>query len=95
MAVERDYPFRELPPEVHLGDPARADDYARVSYVLSDGTVVRGDTIEYAATRFTDSGPVRTTFERLLTGEWLGAHGFSAGPQYPHLEGDVPDTVTG
>lgn len=95
MAVERDYPFRELPPEIHLGDPSRTDEYARVSYELPGGTVVRGDAIEYAATRLTDSAPVRTAFRRLVTGEWLGAHGFTGGPQYPRLEGDVPDTVTG
>ncbi|MBX0321459.1 substrate-binding domain-containing protein [Halomicroarcula sp. F13] len=95
MAVERDYPFRELPPAVNLGDPAYADSYADVQYELPDGTVARGAPIEYAATRRADDAETRRVFETLLAGAWLRDHGFLVRDQYPRMEGDVPNGLRG
>ncbi|MBV0923398.1 substrate-binding domain-containing protein [Halomicroarcula limicola] len=95
MAVERDYPFRELPPAVNLGDPAFADEYASVRYELPDGTVARGSPIEYAATRRTDDDATTAVFETMLAGSWLSEHGFTVRDQYPRMEGDVPNGLRG
>ncbi|MDS0276974.1 extracellular solute-binding protein [Halomicroarcula sp. S1AR25-4] len=95
MAIERDYPFRELPPAVNLGDPAHADTYADVQYELPDGTVARGAPIEYAATRRADDDETKRAFETLLAGEWLRDHGFVVHDQYPRMEGDVPNGLRG
>ncbi|WP_135302425.1 extracellular solute-binding protein [Haloarcula amylovorans] len=95
MAVERDYPFRELPPAVNLGDPAFADEYASVQYELPDGTVARGSPIEYASTRRTDDDATMEAFESVLSGSWLSEHGFTVRDQYPRMEGDVPNGLRG
>ncbi|WP_276271069.1 extracellular solute-binding protein [Haloarcula litorea] len=94
MAVERDYPFRELPPAINLGDPAHAEAYRRVSYDLPDGDVVQGAPIEYAATRRRDTDAARAVFDAMLAGDWLDEHGFIRWETYPRMEGDVPDTPT-
>jgi len=94
MAVERDYPFREFPPELSLGDPAHADRYRTVTYELPDGTVARGGPIEYGAVRRADGRRTRTAFEAVLASDWLAPHGFTVREEYPRLVGDVPDTVT-
>jgi len=94
MAIERDYPFREFPPEIHLGDPAHAEEYRTASYELSDGTTITGSPIEYGAVRRDDHGATRTAFETVLSGDWLAPHGFTVRQAYPRLVGDVPSTVT-
>lgn len=45
-----------LPPEVNLGDPDQADRYRRQTYRASDGGVVRGAPVTYAATVPRDAG---------------------------------------
>jgi len=94
MAIERDYPFREFPPEIHLGDPAHSEAYRTVSYELSGGTTITGSPIEYGAVRRDDHGATRTAFETVLSGDWLAPHGFTVRQPYPRLVGDVPSTVT-
>ncbi|GCF15506.1 ABC transporter substrate-binding protein [Haloarcula mannanilytica] len=94
MAIERDYPFREFTPEIHLGDPAHAERYQAASYELSDGTTLTGSPIEYGAVRRDDDGAARTAFETVLASDWLAPHGFTVREAYPRLVGDVPSTVT-
>ncbi|WP_336339351.1 extracellular solute-binding protein [Haloarcula brevis] len=94
MAIERDYPYREFPPEIHLGDPGHAERYRAASYELSDGTAVTGSPIEYGALRRDERDATRTAFEAVLAGDWLAPHGFTVRQAYPRLVGDVPDTVT-
>jgi molybdate/tungstate transport system substrate-binding protein len=94
MAIERDYPFREFPPEIHLGDPAHAERYRATSYELSGDTAVTGSPIEYGALRRDEQDATRTAFEAVLAGDWLAPHGFTVRQAYPRLVGDVPDTVT-
>ena len=95
MAEERDYPYRELPPAVNLGDPTRADQYGAVRYELDDGTVTRGAPIEYAALRRRDDDATAQAFETLLDGDWLTEHGFAVRQQHPRYEGDVPNDLAG
>ena len=93
MAVERDYPYRELPPAVNLGDPSFAASYAKTRYRLPDGTLARGAPIEYAATRRRDDDATAAVFESVLDGQWLAPHGFRTPAKYPSLRGDVPDAL--
>ncbi|MEF8974344.1 MAG: extracellular solute-binding protein [Haloarcula sp.] len=94
MAMERDYPFREFPPAIHLGDPAHAEQYRTTSHELPNGTVISGDPIEYGAVRRDDHEATRTAFEAVLSGDWLVPHGFTVRQAYPRPVGDVPSTVT-
>ncbi|KOX91797.1 ABC transporter substrate-binding protein [Haloarcula rubripromontorii] len=94
MAMERDYPFREFPAEIHLGDPAHAERYRTTSYELPNGTAVAGNPIEYGAVRRDEQEATRTAFETVLSGDWLAPHGFTVRQTYPRLVGDVPSTVT-
>ncbi|MHC3381929.1 extracellular solute-binding protein [Haloarcula sp. H-GB5] len=94
MAVERDYPFREFPPEIHLGDPTYAEQYQTTSYELPNGTAIAGNPIEYGAVRRDEQEATRTAFEAVLSGDWLAPHGFTVRQAYPRLVGDVPSTVT-
>lgn len=50
MALDRDLPFYELPPELNFSDPAYADRYASVSYTTDEGYTVRGSPTMYNAT---------------------------------------------
>jgi molybdate/tungstate transport system substrate-binding protein len=94
MAIERDYPFRAFPPEIHLGDPAHAERYRTTGYELSDRTTITGSPIEYGAVRRDGQEATRTAFETVLSGDWLAPHGFTLRESYPRLVGDVPSTVT-
>ena len=95
MAVERDYPFRELPAAVDLGDPARAGAYRTVSYDLPGGTTVRGKPIRYAAHLRSERGPATRAFETLLGAaeEYLSPHGFVVHDEQPTYTGDVPPSL--
>jgi len=62
-ARQRGVPFRALPPEIHLGDPARHADYARVSVAVSAGPgrpdeTVGGAPIVYGVTITSSPGPI-------------------------------------
>ncbi|WP_058995419.1 extracellular solute-binding protein [Haloarcula sp. CBA1127] len=94
MAVERDYPFREFPAEIHLGDPAYAEQYQTTSYKLPNGSRITGSPIEYGAVRRDNQEATRTAFETVISGDWLASHGFTLRQAYPRLVGDVPSTVT-
>ena len=94
MAIERDYPFREFPPEIHLGDPAHTAQYRETSYELPNGTTIRAGPIEYGAVRRDEQEATRTAFEAVLSGDWLAPHGFTVREEYPRVVGDVPSTVT-
>ena len=95
MAVERDYPFLDLPADIDLSDPGRTDAYAEVSYELPDGTVVQGAPIEYGARRRTDSSAATDVFETMVesAADYLGPHGFVVRSDYPIHEGNVPDAI--
>ena len=93
MAVERDLPFLELPPAVDLSDPARADQYATVSYELPSGQVVSGAPVSYASTVRDDRPAVRGVFDVHTTGAYLTEFGFTVPDDYPRYSGEVPDGI--
>lgn len=95
MAVERDYPFVDLPAAIDLSDPDRGDAYAETTYELPDGATVRGGPIEYGAWRRTDAAAATDVYETLVesAADYLEPHGFVVRPTYPIYEGDVPGTI--
>jgi molybdate/tungstate transport system substrate-binding protein len=95
MAIERDYPYVELPPAVNLSAPSLADRYATVTVTLDDGTTMIGRPIAYGATRRTDESPARSVFETLVasTDEYLTDYGFVRRDAYPTYHGNVPDGI--
>ncbi|MFC7044924.1 extracellular solute-binding protein [Halobacteriaceae archaeon GCM10025711] len=95
MAVERDYPFVELPARVDLSDPAHAAFYRTVSYTLPTGTTVTGDVIQYGATLRRDRTATRAVFRTMVesTDDYLPGHGFTVPENYPTYHGDVPDAL--
>jgi molybdate/tungstate transport system substrate-binding protein len=93
MATDRGFDTVSLPPKLNLGDPAHRDQYATVTYTLSDGTRVTGDLIEYGATVRHRSDAAIETFEALVRGDILTDHGFGLPARYPAYEGDVPDRL--
>jgi len=93
MAEDRGYDYVALPPEIDLSTPRFADRYARVSYELPSGKVVSGAPISYGATVRHGAEPVRSVFDRLTTGAYLGEFGFVVPDKYPTYTGDVPDGI--
>ncbi|EMA06296.1 extracellular solute-binding protein [Haloferax denitrificans] len=95
MAVERDYPYLELPAAINLSDPEHASAYETASYTLPDGVTVRGGPIRYAATRRTDTAAAKSVFEALVgtAGDLLEPSGFTVRESHPHYFGDVPPTA--
>lgn len=93
MAVDRGYEYVELPAEIDLSDPAHADDYARTSYELPGGRVVRGAPISYGSTAPDVSPPVADVFRAHVTGEYLTEFGFVVPDDYPSYTGNVPHAV--
>lgn len=49
-AVARGLPYITLPIEINLGDPKASNFYGQASYVLGNGQIVKGDTIEFSQT---------------------------------------------
>lgn len=49
-AVARGLPYITLPKEINLGDPKASKFYGQASYVLGNGQIVKGDTIEFSQT---------------------------------------------
>ncbi len=97
MAVERDLPVFELPPALNFADPARAEQYARASYTLPDGTVVRGSPVVYAATVLSaaDNPASGREFVRFLldSADLLREYGLTVPSSVPHRSGRVPPEV--
>jgi molybdate/tungstate transport system substrate-binding protein len=97
MAVERDLPVFELPPELNFADPARAEQYARASYTLPDGTVVRGSPVVYAATvpSNAESPATGREFVRFLltAADRLREYGLTVPGSVPRRSGRVPPEV--
>mgnify|MGYP006282069295 FL=1 len=97
MAVERDLPVFELPPELNFAEPARAEQYARASYTLPDGTVVRGSPVVYAATVLSDAADPAAgrEFVRFLldSPDLLRAYGLTVPESVPRTSGRVPPEV--
>ncbi|MEA5386887.1 extracellular solute-binding protein [Haloarculaceae archaeon H-GB2-1] len=93
MAVERDYPFVDLPTALDLSDPALADHYASASVELPDGTTVTGAPIQYGATLRSDGERAASVFETLVESatDYLEPYGFAVRDAHPTYEGDVPD----
>ncbi|QLH83375.1 extracellular solute-binding protein [Halosimplex pelagicum] len=90
MAEDRGYDYLDLPTEIDLGDPARADTYGAVSYDLPTGETVRGAPIAYGALARTDDESVAEAFETLVDGAYLRDHGFAVPDEFPEYSGDVP-----
>lgn len=93
MAVDRGYEYVELPAEIDLSDPTRADRYATTTYELPNGSVVRGGPISYGSTIRTQSPAVRDVFDAHVTGRYLTEFGFVVPETYPRYTGDVPDAI--
>jgi molybdate/tungstate transport system substrate-binding protein len=97
MAVERDLPVFELPPALNFADPARAEQYARASYTLPDGTVVRGSPVVYAVTvpSTAENPAVGREFVRFLldADDLLREHGLVVPESVPQSSGRVPPEV--
>lgn len=95
MAIERDYPYLELPGAIDLSDPAFAETYREATYTLPGGTTVHGDVIRYAATihEGMDRASVRTVFDTHVEGAYLDRFGFTAPIEYPVFRGDVPQAL--
>jgi molybdate/tungstate transport system substrate-binding protein len=95
MATDHGYDAVDLPAAIDLSDPDRAETYRTERYTLPDGTQVRGDAIEYAATvRHRGEGAL-SVFDALAGGDVLPEHGFRTPDRFPVFEGDVPDGVAG
>jgi len=99
MAVERDYPYVELPPELNLGAPSMADRYATATVTLDDGTTFTGGPIAYGATLRTDRPAAQSVFETLVasTDDYLTDHGFVLRDAHPTYHGmfqteSIPET---
>ena len=95
MAVERNYPYVELPPELNLSAPSLTDRYATATVTLDDGTTVTGSPIAYGATLRTDGSAARSVFETLVasTDGYLTDYGFVLRDAYPTYHGDVPNEI--
>lgn len=97
MAIERDLPVFELPPDLNFADPTRTEQYARASYTLPDGTVVRGSPVVYAATVLSEAAASDTghEFVRFLldSPDLLGEYGLTVPESVPATSGGVPPEV--
>jgi molybdate/tungstate transport system substrate-binding protein len=94
MAVERDYDYVELPPEINLSDPAYADDwYATTAYTLPSGKRVTGGLIRYASTIRHLRDPVLRVFAEQCTGAYRTQFGLTVPDGYPRFHGSVPTRV--
>jgi molybdate/tungstate transport system substrate-binding protein len=93
MAVERGYEYLELPPEIDLSDPARRDYYARATYELPGGTVVRGGPISYGTTVRHRSPAALDVFDYQLSELDLESFGFGVPEQYPRYTGNVSASI--
>lgn len=90
MAEERGYDYVDLPPEVDLSAPDRAESYEAVGYGLPSGETVRGAPIAYGAVARRTDERVAETFETLVDGAYLNDHGFAVPEAYPEYSGGVP-----
>lgn len=93
MAIERGYPYLDLPKAIDLSDPAYADQYATTEYELPSGKTVTGGPIKYGSTLRTDSPTAREVFKAHITGEYLTESGFTIPKTYPQYTGNVPETI--
>jgi molybdate/tungstate transport system substrate-binding protein len=95
MAIEREYPFVELPDEINLSAPSQSDHYATATVTLSDGTTVDGSPIAYGATLRSDREAAQSVFETLVasTDNYLTKHGFLDRNAYPSYHGNVPERI--
>lgn len=81
MAVQREFPYIELPDAIDFSNPAYEQRYRTVSFELGDETV-RGSTIRYAATALSEAGAPWT--EQLVTAnQRLLEAGFIVPSGYP------------
>jgi molybdate/tungstate transport system substrate-binding protein len=98
MAVGRDLPWVSLPAELDFSDPALAERYARATYTLPDGTVVRGSPVVYAATVLDDADrpAAGRRFVRFLVdrADLLVDHGLTVPADLPQTDGRAPPEVS-
>jgi molybdate/tungstate transport system substrate-binding protein len=96
MAVERDYPFVDIPDELNLSEPALAEQYESASVELADGTMVTGAPIAYAATCRSEREAARSVFETLVASgdDYLDDAGFVRRDAHPTYHGDVPAGIS-
>ncbi|WEL20642.1 extracellular solute-binding protein [Halorhabdus sp. BNX81] len=97
MAVDRDLPFRDLPPELNFADPALADHYATATYTTEEGREIRGRPIRYNAT--VPAGAPRPEAGRAFVGflarrpDLLERAGLVVPAALPRAKGDPPGGV--
>lgn len=97
MAVERDYPYVELPYQINLSKPKHIENwYSTVSYILPEGETITGDLISYSATIHDGhlDDTTQTVFKTLIKGHYLEEFGFLLPSAYPTYTGHVPDTIS-
>jgi len=96
MAVEREYPFVELPDEVDLSAPSMADHYATATVTCPDGTTVEGAPVAYGVTLRGDREAAQSVFDTLVmsTDNYLTSHGFLDRDSYPTYHGNVPERIS-
>jgi molybdate/tungstate transport system substrate-binding protein len=81
MAVERGLAYRSLPARIDFSDPARAEEYASVTYDLN-GKPIAGAPIRYGVAATTEDG--QAWLDRLVaSGERLRESGFTVPREYP------------
>lgn len=93
MATQHGLEAIDLPAAIDLSSPERADDYAAASYDLRDGTTVRGDVIEYAATLRRRTPATESVFETLVSGRYLEEYGFGRPDRYPRFTDNAPESL--
>jgi len=97
MALDRDLPFYDLPPELNFSDPAYADLYASVSYTTDDGHAVQGSPTLYSATvlESADSPEAGRSFVEFLLDSpgLLREAGLAVPDSLPHSHGRVPEEL--
>lgn len=94
MALERNYAYIDLPPQINLSDPAYVDDwYATTAYPLPGGTTVRGGLIRYATTLRHPTEAATRVFTAHCTGAYLTDFGFTVPDGYPRFHGNVPGRI--
>jgi len=98
MAVDRDLPFVELPPELNFADPSYADHYAQATYTTEDGYTATGAAILYSTSVLdgADNPDAGREFVGFLLDQpgALRERGLTVPASVPRATGDVPALPT-
>jgi molybdate/tungstate transport system substrate-binding protein len=98
MAVDRDLPFLDLPPQLNFADPTLADHYAQATYTTDDGYTAAGSPILYNTTVLdeADNAAAGREFVGFLLDhpDLLREAGLGVPKSVPRGDGSVPDLPT-